>query len=57
MKKYLTPRTSKLSVDLPNNIMACSSYTGYPEPNPEMGTSASEGTPTMGTDAKRYWGI
>lgn len=56
MKKvYSQPKVRKVRVITPI-IMACS-YTGYPEPNPEMGTSAGEGTPTMGNDAKRYWNL
>ena len=57
MKKYLKPKVRKVSVE-PNSIMVAYSYTGgYPDNTPEMGTSASEDTPTMGNDAKRYWGI
>lgn len=59
MKKvYSQPKVRKVSVE-PNSIMVAYSYTGgYPDNTPEMGgTSASDDIPTMGTDAKRYWGI
>lgn len=56
MKKvYSQPKVRKVRV-IASTIMVCSYTGGYPDNTPE-GTSAGSGAPTMGSDAKRYWGI
>lgn len=62
MRKYVKPRTATVSVNTENVLYSYSTAVtgGYPDLTPSMGTdetTAGSGAPTMGNDAKRYWGI